>query len=135
MAKPAPLNPQSETERVVSAIQAITRDLLLILEVSRAADTQQWQSPPRTLEDTADIRRPDNTHSDPTGDTATNETRLHLHHQHDATATKLEHVATQVHKLAATPPKRMGKALDHISIDTRQTAIRFDNAHRYWHGT
>ena len=131
------MNPTSETERVRHAVQAITRDLLTILEVSTATDTQQWQAPPRTSDpaETGDIRRPDNLHSDPTGDTATDPTRIHLHDQHTQTADRLEIVADQVRQIVTNPPKRLGRALDRISIETRQTAVRFDNAHRYWHGT
>ena len=136
MAKPPPLNPRSENERVEHAIQAITRDLLTILEVSRDSKTQQWEPPPHHADptETGDIRRPENLHSDPTGDAATNPSRLYLHDQHDQTAGKLEAVAARVHKLVTTPPKRYGQALDRISIDTRQTAVRFDRAHSQWYG-
>lgn len=136
MAKPPPLNPASENERVEHAIQAITRDLLAILEVSRASKVHQWERPPHNSDptETGDIRRPENIHSDPTGDAATNPARLYLRQQHDHTAEQLQRIAGKVHKLVTDPPKRYGQALDRLSQDTRQTAIRFDRAHANWYG-
>lgn len=112
MVKPGKLNPQSERERVRAAAVAICRDLLMIVELSEAASTNQWQPPPNHSDpsETGDIRRPENVHSDPTGDAATDPTRIYLHHAH----------------------RNAARALDRIAQQTRQHAVRLDKAHQHW---
>jgi len=94
-----PQLPQTERERQETAVRHLLVDLAALVSLLRETEDTQWQKSkgPIEVEDTR--RRAQGSHSDPTGDTASDSKRLSVRHQRTRAIRELTSISAKLHGL------------------------------------